>query len=789
MSKRPRDFSALEKPNLEPRAREGRTRKPRARPETLAPRPPPPHSPGEVPPRPPKAPSKLPLAVFGLVALLGLGASVAALVIHIRTGGQQTEFSEEILAQELVPVEPPAGPPSGGQPAPDENLTGEPSAEDDSIDLSAATPNLIALRGDPIIVQRRQSIARQQIRIDPARIGKASAIKAPGDIFRLSDNLGSAPLSLVSGAPGSQLGYAFSGADTGSDDADAPAQPGIGDDATLLPVSSAASDDDAAGPSRVVIAKPLAAETAVSDFLTSNGFDADLAKQLETQAIPLLGKPRLDAKYAVAAVGLRQQQGDQVTGYLPVQVAFFKEGQFVAALALNEADAYVPGANPWFGQNPFQGPDEVAGGSQQRLLDVIYGAAVRNNLPTTVAGEILMLLSRQFDLEQPATGDEVMQVLYVSKARDRKSGLGKVLYVRVDRGQGDALECFAFQPQPKKPFECVSSAGEGIASDGMTTPVRGVLDRKFGPGRDPVTRKKRMFYGVEWIAPPGTPVVAAYGGSVAFAGTDPELGLTVKLSHDGGQMTVYGHLKAIAANLTEGRGIRAGQRIGTVGAPEGGTDSRLYFELRRNGQAVDPFGDYQTKVEKGGAIEGFVYRITTIESGNNCRAKNPLSTAAGLGQFINSTWLRIIRDYRPDLVAGRSESQILDLRYDCAIALEMTTALTRENASYIRARGHTVTPGNLYLAHFLGPEGAAQALGASPATPVAAAFGSGVVKANPFLEGKDCAYLIEWAARKMAGKGKAPVIASPAGASPKAQSLASNRDFLQFRDAVLSLLN
>ena len=382
-----------------------------------------------------------------------------------------------------------------------------------------------------------------------------------------------------------------------------------------------------------------------------------------------------------------------------------------------------------------------------------------------------------------------MQVIYTSKARDRKSGLGRVLYVRIDRGSETPLECFAFQVEPKKPFDCITGQGDGGTTGGMTTPVRGVLDRKFGPGKDPATGKKRMFYGVEWIAPSGTPVVAAYAGEVIFAGSDKRYGLSVKLKHEGGQVTVYAGLKSVMDGMAEGRSVRAGQKLGTVGVAEGAKDARLYFELQRNGQPVDPFGEYQARVEKGGAVEALVHRITYVESGHNCRAKKPLSTAAGLGQFIESTWLRIIRDYRPELVAGKSRAEILELRYDCDIALEMTTNLTRENANYIRARGHAVTPGNLYLAHFLGPGGAAQALGSNPNASVLETFGAAVVKANPFLSGQTNAWLIEWAARKMAGKGKAPVIAPSSPGAAKAQSLAANKDFVKFRDAVLALVN
>ena len=786
MSKRPRDLSSVKVRNID-----GRTRPPppsEPRPLTILPAQKAAEPAGDPPPQKPlrqqNGSSKLPLVAFALIAMLSLAAASAALMIHFLTGGKQTGFSEEILAQDLVPVEP--SPETSETAAIDPGAVEDPALEEDIVDMS--TPMLIALRGDPIIAGRQKSVARQLKKIEGEQAKTAARLKLPGEIYKLRDNLGAAAGSFATGAPGSQLGFAFTQAD-GEDedvgDAPVPAAAAESGNATMVTVDT---PEDGAGPSRVVFTRMIESEQPVSAVLAAGGFDIEMSKHLEAEVKRRFKTEKLDKSFGIAAVGLGAQA--EGSGYVPVQFALFKDGRFVGALAIGDADSYVPAANPWYGQDPFKAADEGPGEARQRLLDVIYGAAVRNELPTTVAGEIIMLLSRRHDLEQAATGAETMQVLYTSKARDKKSGLGKVLYVRVDRGDEEPLECFSFQPQPKKPFECISGQGDGATTGGMTTPIRGVLDRKFGPGKDPVTRKKRMYYGVEWIAPPGTAAVAAYAGKVVFAGPDEKLGNVVKLTHDGGQVTVYGKLKTIADGMTEGRSIRAGQRLGVVGLTDGASDSRLYFELRRGGQPVDPFGEYQARVEKGGAVESLVYRITTVESGNNCSAKNPLSTAAGLGQFIESTWLRIIRDYRPDLVAGRSRGDILNLRYDCAIALAMTTALTRESASYIRSRGHAVTPGNLYLAHFLGVGGAAKALGSSPDASVLSAFGAGVVRANPFLEGRSTAWLIEWAAKKMAGKGKAPIIASSQGpATAKAQSLAANTDFVKFRDTVMAMLD
>ena len=85
-------------------------------------------------------------------------------------------------------------------------------------------------------------------------------------------------------------------------------------------------------------------------------------------------------------------------------------------------------------------------------------------------------------------------------------------------------------------------------------------------------------------------------------------------------------------------------------------------------------------------------------------------------------------------------------------------------AAFLRARGHTITAGRLYLAHFLGMEGAHLALSADPATDLLSLFGAAVIRANPFLEGRDAGYVVDWAERKMSGaSGRVAVIREPPG--------------------------
>ena len=159
------------------------------------------------------------------------------------------------------------------------------------------------------------------------------------------------------------------------------------------------------------------------------------------------------------------------------------------------------------------------------------------------------------------------------------------------------------------------------------------------------------------------------------------------------------------------------------------------------------------------SMEAVVDRIIVLESNNNQNAQNKLSSAIGLGQFLDQTWLDLTRAHRPDLAKGRSQDAILELRREGKVAREITALFTEQNAALLKKRGLPVTPGTLYLAHFAGGAGAVAILSAvtnaDAASIMASADASGrtkrekIVKANPFLENFTVADLRSWADRKM----------------------------------------
>jgi hypothetical protein len=142
-------------------------------------------------------------------------------------------------------------------------------------------------------------------------------------------------------------------------------------------------------------------------------------------------------------------------------------------------------------------------------------------------------------------------------------------------------------------------------------------------------------------------------------------------------------------------------------------------------------------------------RIIQIESAGNPNAKAGTSSAAGLGQFINGTWVATVRKHRPD-VAASAGAGLAAMRVGTATAafqLEMLARFTEDNA---RALGAGFTDGDLYLAHFLGLGDARKLFRASSETPATAVVSPGAVAANrSILSGKTCGQVRAWAQKSM----------------------------------------
>lgn len=94
--------------------------------------------------------------------------------------------------------------------------------------------------------------------------------------------------------------------------------------------------------------------------------------------------------------------------------------------------------------------------------------------------------------------------------------------------------------------------------------------------------------GIDFAAPTGTPVVAVADGEIAHASVLGGYGNLIIVDHGEGHLTYYAHLSAYASDIKPGTIVRRGEEIGYVGSTGFSTGPHLHFEIRKNGQFVDP---------------------------------------------------------------------------------------------------------------------------------------------------------------------------------------------------------
>ena len=127
-----------------------------------------------------------------------------------------------------------------------------------------------------------------------------------------------------------------------------------------------------------------------------------------------------------------------------------------------------------------------------------------------------------------------------------------------------------------------------VSAGGFIHPVDAPITSGFGMRYHPILHYTKLHTGTDFGASYGTTIHAAAGGVVVIAGNMRGYGNAVVIDHGGGVSTLYGHCSALL--VTEGQTIAQGQEIGRVGSTGYSTGPHLHFEVRRDGQPVDPLG-------------------------------------------------------------------------------------------------------------------------------------------------------------------------------------------------------
>ena len=122
----------------------------------------------------------------------------------------------------------------------------------------------------------------------------------------------------------------------------------------------------------------------------------------------------------------------------------------------------------------------------------------------------------------------------------------------------------------------------------LAWPVSGVITSDFGWRNHPIFGRQILHSGIDIGVDEGTPVHAADGGTVVFSGWMDGYGYAVVIDHGNGISTLYGHNSDLA--VSEGQSVSKGTVIAYAGSTGNSTGPHVHFEVRVNGDPVDPQG-------------------------------------------------------------------------------------------------------------------------------------------------------------------------------------------------------
>ncbi len=714
------------------------------------------------------------IAMRGMLAICVLAVSVTT-AAGFRQGGWLKRLLEAPLTEQTIAL------PDGAK---------QESEGEFSLDSADSMRDPVLL-----ITDEATGAAENKYEIRFKNTGPATAVNGP--VFYVSDRMMGASVKLMTALPASPQDFALMGSasvderlpasaqtDPGanqavaSDDESAgwdmaPLPGGEGERATAAsPLSAAGSEAKKSGSGIVEAITPerrtagarehvvkVLFQRPVASVLQESGLDAKAVAEARDAVARLMNIAALQPGYVAAF---------RVDATAPaerriVQVSILTEQGLAGSIGRGADGSYATIDDPWKdeGLRAYAEDDPKALEDKRfRIMDGLYSAGVRNGVPPHVISEVIMQMARTYNLGRFIQPTDRFTVIYSEAARDDARSSGHILYASVKAGR-ETMACYVLKPGLADDYTCMTEKDtviQRLGPAGFVVPVNGVLRSGFGLRVHPILGKLRMHQGVDWAAAPGTPVVAAFDGTIGFAGVNGGYGNFIRIEHANGLASGYAHLSRFAAAMKDGAKVKAGEVIGQVGSTGLSTGPHLHFELYANGEAVDPLGVQIATADgsggdEAGAVDKLVARIIRVESGGSATAKNPLSSATGLGQFISGTWLRMMRSYRPDLYRQLSAAELLDLRYDPNLAREMVYNLAAESEADLKRYGLPATAGNLYLAHFLGSQGAIDVLRAPSGTPLENVVGYPVISANPFLYGRDTSWVIDWAARKMTGRG------------------------------------
>ncbi len=248
--------------------------------------------------------------------------------------------------------------------------------------------------------------------------------------------------------------------------------------------------------------------------------------------------------------------------------------------------------------------DDDDDGSGVRLYQSIYETALRNKVPMPVIDDMIRVYSYDVDFQRKVQPGDSFDVFYAGE--DEGAAItekNEVLYAALTLG-GETKKYYRFQTPDDGVVDYYDETGKSAKKFLVRKPVNNAIMRSgFGGRRHPILGFVKMHTGVDWATAYGTPIFASGNGVLEKVGLEGGYGKYIRIKHNNGYETAYGHMSAFAKGMEIGKRVRQGQVIGFVGSTGMSTGPHVHYEILVNGRFVDPM---RIKLPRGRSLDGTI---------------------------------------------------------------------------------------------------------------------------------------------------------------------------------------
>jgi murein DD-endopeptidase MepM/ murein hydrolase activator NlpD len=364
---------------------------------------------------------------------------------------------------------------------------------------------------------------------------------------------------------------------------------------TLLPKTAPQATGGNAGNERVIVLKK---GDTLSAILRDLGATPDEIKAVAAILGPRGrdGNLKEGQKLRVLLSPVRDTQRMQ-----PVRVVLMSDAGVEAVVALSDFGKYVA-VDVQSAEAPVveADDDEDDDGTGVRLYQSLYETALRNQVARPVVQELIKIYSYDVDFQRRARPGDAFEVFYAGD-EDGAEAKPEVLFASLTVG-GEVKKYYRYVSPDDGVVDYYDETGKSAKKFLVRKPVNdGIMRSGFGSRRHPILGYIKMHTGLDWAAPMGTPIYASGNGMVEKAGWEGGYGKYIRLKHNYGYETAYGHMTAFARGMEPGAKVRQGQLIGYVGSTGESTGAHVHYEILVNGRFVDPM---RIKLPRGRVLEG-----------------------------------------------------------------------------------------------------------------------------------------------------------------------------------------